>query len=181
MGNENLLDNMSQVDRPELGDTIPIPVFRIFRQFSALYAEDTLGEKGTKIVFQRAGQAFGQKIGESLHSEDLDQYLANVTKFVKDAGIGILSVSEFDSSKMVFRLDECITCAGMSNIGRKICYFETGFVQGVVQSFLPESGKSIWAHETKCNANGDDCCEVTIDLDKDAAVAGLFQSKNNES
>ena len=36
-----------------------------------------------------------------------------------------------DGPRLVVDLDECITCAGMSNIGKRICQFEVGFVAGV--------------------------------------------------
>jgi len=157
----DLMEKIAHVDRPVLGDKIPVSVFRVFRQFSALYSEDIIGKNGTKIVFRHAGQQLGIDVGKSLLTENLDEYLAAVSQYVKDTGIGILSCNKDKEGVMVFRLDECITCAGMPSIGRKICHFEVGLVAGAVEAFL---GKSVVAHETKCNANGDDCCEVTVTL-----------------
>jgi uncharacterized protein len=157
----DLMNALSQIDRPKLGSTIPLAVFRVFRQFSALHSEDILGEMGTKIVFRHAGNQLGIEIGKSMYSEDLQEYLKRVFKYVEDNSIGLLSVNTDQEGKLIFRLDECITCAGMPNIGKKICHFEVGIVSGVVEAFV---GKNVAAVESKCNANGDDCCEVTVTL-----------------
>ena len=152
---------LNQIDRPELGETIPLSVFRIFRQFSAQYSIEILGEKGVQTTFSYAGRMLGLDIGKQLYTEDLDEYIARVKKYVYDAKIGILKLVESDSDKMVFQLEECITCAGMPNLGMNICYFEVGLVAGIVETYLK---KKVSAFETKCNVNGDNCCEVTVQL-----------------
>jgi predicted hydrocarbon binding protein len=157
--NKNRMKALSQVVRPKLGDTIPLSVFRVFRQFSALHAEEILGRTGTKVVFQHAGRQLGIEVGKSLHIDDLQEYLNRVFEYVEDNGIGILSVNTDEEGKMIFKLDECITCAGMPDIGKKICHFEVGIVAGAVEAFL---GESVAATESKCNADGDDFCEVTV-------------------
>lgn len=158
------MEALKYVDRPELGDSVPISVFRIFRQFSAQYGENILGENGVRTVFTHAGRELGLEVGQKLYSEDLSEYLMNVKKYVYDSSIGILTLAEELSTddKMVLQLGECVTCAGMPNIGKKICFFEVGLVAGIVETFTK---KEVYAYETKCNANGDDCCEVTVDLE----------------
>lgn len=153
---------LSQIDRPELGDTIPLSVFRIFRQFSAQHSIDILGERGVITTFSYAGRMLGLDVGKRLYDEDFDKYLSSVTEYIYDAKIGILSLVESDSEKLVFQLGECITCAGMPNLGKKICHFEVGLVAGIAETYLK---KRVAATETKCNVNGDECCEVTILLD----------------
>ena len=101
----------------------------------------------------------GLDVGKQLYSEDLSEYLSNVEAYVYDAKIGILKLVESDSDKMVFQLGECITCAGMPDMGMSICHFEVGLVAGIVETFLKQR---VSASETKCDVNGDDCCEVTV-------------------
>ncbi len=152
---------LNQIHRPELGDTVPLSVFRIFRQFSAQYSIEILGEKGVKTTFTYAGRMLGLDIGKELYAEDLNEYLSGVKKYVYKAKIGILNLVESDDEKMVFQLEECITCAGMPNMGVSICHFEVGMVAGIVEFYLK---KKVSASETKCNVNGDECCEVTVML-----------------
>ena len=163
----NRMEALAHVKRPELGDVIPVSVFRVFRQFSAHYAEDILGEKGVRTVFIHAGRELGMDIGRQHYTEDLTEYLSKIKDFVFESNIGILKTVLADSEQIIMQLDECVTCAGMPNIGKKICHFEVGIVAGVVQAYL---NKNVYAFESKCNANGDDCCEVTVKLNPTANI-----------
>jgi predicted hydrocarbon binding protein len=156
------MEALAQVNRPILGTQIPVSVFRVFRQFSAHYGASILGVHGTRTVFVHAGRELGLDVGKQLLTDDLSKYLERVTEFVYDLNVGILKpVESDDPERIVLQLDECVTCSGMPNIGEKICHFEVGLVAGVVQTFV---GKAVHAFETKCNANGDNCCEVTVEL-----------------
>jgi len=158
----NRMDALAQVNRPTLGTQIPVSVFRVFRQFSALYGANILGDQGTRTVFVHAGRELGLDVGKQLYTDDLSKYLERVIGFVYDLNVGILKpVDSDDPERMILQLDECVTCSGMPNIEQKICHFEVGLVAGIVQTFV---GKSVHAFETKCNANGDHCCEVTVAL-----------------
>ncbi len=158
---DRLIDQISQVKRPLLGEDIPILVFRAFRVFVGLHGMDIMGEKGMTALIQNAGRELGKELGETLKHEDLDKYLMRVIDFVRDAKIGLLVPVEVNQERMVLQLDECITCSGMPNIGKKICQFEVGIVAGLVESYLH---KRVKAYETKCNANGDNICEVNVEL-----------------
>jgi predicted hydrocarbon binding protein len=149
------------INRPKLGDRIPLSIFRAFRHFSADYVEELMGERGSIKVFYNAGRALGSEIGGKLSDASLDRYLTKVASFVEEQGIGILVPVKVEDTSMVFQLEECITCAGMPSIGRRICHFETGFVAGIVENFI--HGRVI-AKETKCNAMGEGVCEVSLEL-----------------
>ncbi len=150
-----------KIDRPVLGDSIPLTIFRAFRHFSAGYAEDIMGEKGAAAIFYNAGKTLGIEVGKSLHTETLEKYMESVKEFVKEQKVGILVPVSVEKDRMVLQIDECITCAGMPNIGRRICHFEAGFVGGLVEAF---TGGRVVAKETKCNAMGEGICEVTVEL-----------------
>jgi predicted hydrocarbon binding protein len=156
-----ILENIAKVKREELGEDIPIFIFRVFRHFSQLYAEDLLGKNGSNLLFINAGRELGKEIGKILYDRDLNKYLERVKEFVKKEKIGKLNIVEADNEKLVFQLDECITCSGMESIGQRICFFETGLVAGLVEQYL---GEKVVAKETKCNANGEETCEVTVYL-----------------
>ncbi|ACD66101.1 MAG TPA: 4-vinyl reductase [Sulfurihydrogenibium sp.] len=156
-----MIDEISQVHRPKLGSEIPIIIFRAFRHFSANYANDLLGERGANLVFQNAGKDLGREVSKLIFDQNIEKYLSNIINFVKDEKIGILIPVELSKNRIILQLDECITCAGMSNIGKRICHFEVGFAQGLVEAYL---NKKIKAHESKCGANGEGICEVTLEI-----------------
>ncbi|SNZ10356.1 hypothetical protein SAMN06265182_1838 [Persephonella hydrogeniphila] len=158
---EDILNQISKVKRDKLGTDIPILIFRVLRHYTHVYASDLLGERASNILFINAGKALGDQLGERLYDEDLKRYLEKISEFVEREKIGILKVTELNDNKLVVQLDECITCAGMDNIGKRICFFEVGLVAGLVEKYL---GKKVIAYETKCNANGEETCEVTVNF-----------------
>jgi len=158
---EEILSQISKIKREKLGTQVPLLIFRVLRHYTHFYASDLLGEKGANILFLNAGKALGDELGTILYDKDLDQYLKNIADFVEREKIGILNIVEKSDDKLVVQLEECITCAGMDNIGRRICHFEVGLVAGLVEKFL---GNKVAALETKCNANGEGVCEVTVNF-----------------
>jgi len=157
-----LIEEVSKSDRPILGNDIPLLVFRVFRHFSAGYVEEVLG-RGAGVVFQNGGRELGKEAGAMLYKDKADttEYLNAVVNFVKDTKIGILIPRELNDKLLVVDLDECITCAGMANMGKRICQFEVGFVAGVAEILIKKKPK---AYETKCNYNGEGTCQVTVEL-----------------
>lgn len=154
------IEEISQIARPESGDTVPLVIFRAFRHFSADYVTKMLG-RGAGIVFQNAGLDLGREAGEMLKKPTLDEYLGEVTRFVRQMGMGIIKPNLISAETMKLGLDECLTCAGMEPKGQRICHFEAGFVAGIVEAF---AGKRVKAFESLCNYNGEELCEVTVDL-----------------
>jgi hypothetical protein len=155
-----LIEEVAKTNRPVLGNDIPLLVFRVFRHFSAGYVEEVLG-RGAAVVFQNGGRELGREAGTMIWKPDADDYLREVCQFVKDSRIGILTPRALTDKLLVVDLDECITCAGMSNMGKRICQFEVGFVAGVAEVLIKKKPK---AFETKCNANGEGTCQVTVEL-----------------
>jgi uncharacterized protein len=154
------IEEIAKIDRPQLGDTVPLLVFRAFRHFSSDYVEEIMG-RGVSTVFQNGGRELGREVGRNLYSSDLHQYLGSVVQWVWECGVGVLKPVELSESNIILALDECITCAGMDNIGKRICHFEVGLVAGVVETFLQ---RKVPAEESKCGANGEGTCEVTVRL-----------------
>ena len=113
------------------------------------------------VVFQNGGRELGKEVGKNLYNSDLSTYLGGVDQWVFDSGVGVLKPVEVSQDNIIVQLDECITCAGMDSIGKRICHFEVGLVAGVVEVFLE---RKVPAEETKCNANGEGTCEVTVRL-----------------
>ena len=155
-----LIEEVAKTNRPVLGSDIPLLIFRVFRHFSAGYVEEVLG-RGAAVVFQNGGRELGKEAGRMLARPDPTEYLREVCQFVRDSKIGLLHPREVSERLLVVDLDECITCAGMDSIGKRICQFEVGFVAGVAEVLVKRKPK---AYETKCNANGEGTCQVTVEL-----------------
>ncbi|MCC6557267.1 MAG: 4-vinyl reductase [Polyangiaceae bacterium] len=154
------IEEISAIARPEMGTDVPLIIFRAFRHFSADYVRKMLG-RGAGVVFQNAGLELGREAGVQLRRPTLDEFLGEVTRFVRELKIGKLKPHEITDRTVKVGLDECITCAGMKPGGERICHFEVGLVAGIFEAFLE---RRVRASETLCNYAGEETCQVTLDL-----------------
>ncbi|NPB06414.1 MAG: 4-vinyl reductase [Aquificae bacterium] len=169
------IEKLSRVDRPRLGDQVPVLVFRAFRIFTEEYLEDLVGSKGTLTLLTNAGRLLGKEVGSLLKDASLEKYLEKVVEFVRENKIGLLVPEEVEKDHMLLRLDECITCSGLPVLGKRICHFEAGFVGGIVEAF---TGRRVRVYETKCNAAGEGTCEVKVELNNHAAHNATGQKRS---
>ena len=149
--------------RPTLGPTATVAMFRALRLIGVMEGLDsTLGKDASALVYN-SGKHLGSELGKAIlekSGQDLGRYVQMLTAKLKELGVGLLSVPEVKLAEgfLRVRVDECITCAGMPNIGKAVCHFEGGLVSGILEAFLG-GGKKCIVKETKCWASGDTTCE----------------------
>ena len=152
--------------RPTLGRTIPVDMFRALRLIGIMEGlEDTIGKESVSLVYN-SGKYLGYGLGKAVMDQtgrDLTRYAEALAAKLKELGVGLLSIQELklDEGFVRFRVEECITCAGMPVIGKPVCHFEAGFIGGVMEVFIG-GGKTCVVKETKCNAMGDGTCEFEV-------------------
>lgn len=62
-------------------------------------------------------------------------------------------------SSIVFRWFDCLTCSGLPDVGRPLCYLEAGILAGAVQRAC---GQWVRVRETRCWGLGDSFCEMRV-------------------
>jgi predicted hydrocarbon binding protein len=114
--------NALKVDRAKMGDTAPIALYRLARLVAF---EEILGRGA-------AGPAYlaGKRLGKSLGLPDIDAFL----KLCQDLRIGIIKVPHASETEIKVDVYECVTCSGLTPVGRTLCSFEGGLIAGVVES-----------------------------------------------
>ncbi len=137
---------VSKPKRPKLGDFVAVPVFRVLRHIAL---EDIIGQGGGGIVYRA-----GKQIGLSLNFENVDDFL----DWVEKVKIGIPEI-EKSGRLIVARVYECVTCAGIPNIGKPVCHFEGGLIAGFLEKLL---NKKLIAKEVKCWGLGYEVCEFEV-------------------
>lgn len=141
--------NALQVIRPQLGDSAGVALYRLLRLVAL---EDIIGRGA-------AGTAYvaGKKLGISLALEKLDQLIDLCTALK----IGIIKVPIATPSKVRVEVYECVTCAGLTPVGRTLCHFEGGLVAGALTTIFKQKIRAI---ETTCIGGlGDEACGFDID------------------
>ncbi|MDI6744204.1 MAG: hypothetical protein QMD07_02390 [Thermodesulfovibrionales bacterium] len=73
--------------------------------------------------------------------------------------IGIPSILKSTDEKIVVRVDECVTCAGLPNIGEMVCHFEGGIIAGSLEKILKRPTRAV---QTKSHAAGFEHCEFDV-------------------
>lgn len=153
-------------NRQSLGPMVPIRLFQVMRLMAVgRELEQVVGGGARALVFQ-AGRSVGEALGGAVKAQaggDLEAYVGLIQNVAKALSIGLVSPTlvDLDAGELSLKVDECVSCAGISNVNAPICHFEAGMVGGIVKVFVD---RPIRAVETKCNAVGDKTCEIAVTI-----------------
>ena len=140
--------NALKIVRPSLGDDAGVALFRLLRLVAL---EDIIGRGA-------AGTAYvaGKKLGLALGVTKLEDFLA----LCATLKIGIIKVPKLTSSEIHIDVYECVTCSGMSRVGRTLCHLEGGMIAGVVESVTKKKARAL---EVTCIGGlGHDACGFDV-------------------
>lgn len=140
--------NVLKIARPSLGNDAGVALFRLLRLVAL---EDIIGRGA-------AGTAYvaGKKLGLALGITKLEDFLG----LCADLKIGVIKVPKMTASEIHVDVYECVTCAGMTKVGRTLCHLEGGMIAGVVESVTKKKARAI---EVTCIGGlGHDACGFDI-------------------
>ncbi|HEX4353686.1 MAG TPA: V4R domain-containing protein [Polyangiales bacterium] len=141
--------NALRVVRPTLGDDAGVALYRLLRLVAL---EDIIGRGA-------AGTAYvaGKKLGASLGFTQVDQLLELCTSLK----VGVIKVPVVTPNRVRVEVFECVTCSGLTPVGRSLCHFEGGLIAGSLQTIFKQK---VRAFETTCIGGlGDDNCGFDLD------------------
>ena len=152
------------IGRHKLGQLVPVNVFRALR----LEGMKEIAGRGANAIIYRGGRNLGVNIGRDISAQlanpgNLNDYLAAVVHAFEQLQIGLVSVAggSFENGQVYIDVKECVTCAGIPNIGETVCHFEGGVIAGIVQHF---TGTVVTCKELQCWGNGDKTCFFEVNL-----------------
>ncbi|OPY26422.1 MAG: V4R domain protein [Methanobacterium sp. PtaU1.Bin242] len=74
-------------------------------------------------------------------------------------GYGILTTESITDDKIMVKIDECMSCAGMPKLDKAVCYYEGGRITGGLSEVTGE----LWQFkEVNCWGLGDDFCRFEL-------------------
>ncbi len=173
--NKYLEGKINEGTRPTMGNTVDLSVLQV-HVIGSLALSKSMGvvlfESGRKYTkyFAAEGLAFFEKLPDyhSFADSKTLEEARNAAEFIvlqnayKSTGTGLLALTEFRKDKLiVFQVEECFSCYGITNIGKPICYYTGGALAGFIESLLR---KNVAFVESKCYAKGDSCCEFRYRL-----------------
>jgi len=103
----------------------------------------------------KIGNAISNKINSPL--TNFNYYISSVVDNCKSLGIGLVSIKEgsIEEGLLLINVDECVSCAGITDIGEPVCHFESGMFAGIVENFTKQQ---VRCTEVKCWGKGDKEC-----------------------
>ncbi|MDS4013557.1 MAG: DUF2507 domain-containing protein [Candidatus Accumulibacter sp.] len=138
------IHNALQVHRPAVGGMAGVGLYRLLRLVAL---EDVLGTGASAITYYA-----GKKLGMDLGLKQIDDFLA----LCEQLRIGQVSVPVMTREHIHVDVHECVTCAGLTPVGRALCHFEGGLIAGVVEGIV---GQHVQAREVTCMGGfGDEAC-----------------------
>lgn len=142
--------NALQVQRPSLGPDAGIALYRLLRLVAL---EDIIGRGASGTAY-----VAGKKLGLNLGLQTLDGFL----ELCSALKVGIIKVPVLTDSRIHVDVYECVTCSGLTPMGRPLCHFEGGLVAGAVESILQKRTRAI---EVTCIGGlGHDRCGFDLEL-----------------
>lgn len=126
------------------------------KQFSVGTMASIMRIAGGEFSTLRAKQMLESgKIGKG----DIQGWLDLVKFDFGNWGYGILTTESLEDDKIVVRIDECMSCAGMPNLNNAVCYYEGGRITGGLSEI---TGDQWQFKEVNCWGLGDNLCRFEL-------------------
>lgn len=157
--------NFEAEGRGNLGEEIPVAVYRLLEYSLREQLLEELGKKQQVEIFRKAGYRAGQFFAESRLDLTLPfpAFLASVQHQLEQLKIGILRVEKLDekTGSIVLTVSEDADCSGLPLLGETVCNYDEGFLSGLLSAY---TGKKYAAVEVDCWATGDRVCRFRAEV-----------------
>lgn len=146
---EYTYDDIRNVNRPVLGNTVPLTLFRILR---IVGMGNLLGESAGPTLYM-----MGKSVGNMLAPKTMDEFESTI----KELKIGLPEIEQVTEDHLIVNLHECITCAGFSYTGEMFCDMESGIIAGLLEKVFNKKARST---QTKSWSLGHNYCQFDVVL-----------------
>jgi predicted hydrocarbon binding protein len=98
-------------------------------------------------------------------SLDLGGFVAQLQKILLELKIGILKIEKVNVEDSTFTLtvDEDLDCSGLPVYGDTVCFYDEGFIAGILTLYLNKPMKAV---EIDCWATGARTCRFAVSPDR---------------
>jgi len=153
--------------RPNLGSNTRVEVYRLLQFAFRDVIEQANGTAETDRIFYEAGSLAGKEFYAHVltPTTDLNEFVRQLQKVLKDMGIGILRVekADVDKGEFVLTIAEDLDCSGLPELDYEICTYDEGFISAIMESF---TGKKFKVKEVDCWCTGGRTCRFLANVEE---------------
>jgi predicted hydrocarbon binding protein len=152
--------------RQTLGADMPVAVYRLMQYTIKDELADRYGDATSEDILRAAGYRAGQALAVKQLDMSLDPggFVAQLQKTLLDLKIGILKIEKVNVGDLTFTLtvDEDLDCSGLPVYGDTVCFYDEGFIAGILTLYLKKPMKAV---EIDCWATGARTCRFVASPD----------------
>ena len=158
---EKLIDKL-QRGRINMGDVIPVGIYRLFESSMKEALDKLLGEDTCVEAFREAGRIAGGKLYQEYLREASStvELLTMLKSLFLELKLGIVRIESVQKDEeIILTISEDLDCSGLPVVGETVCHYDEGFLEGILQA---HSNRNYEAIEVDCWAKGDRVCRFDI-------------------
>ncbi|MEG0276363.1 MAG: V4R domain-containing protein [Coprobacillus sp.] len=152
--------------RQNLGEQMPVAVFRLFQYSIKQVLADKYGKDETIRIFRESGELAGREfaLNNLQLSLEWNEFTAHLQQVLETMKIGILRVEKFDfeTGHAVLTIGEDIDCSGLPVTGETVCNYDEGFLAGILKEYTKQE---YVVTEVDCWATGSRVCRFEAHID----------------
>jgi predicted hydrocarbon binding protein len=155
--------NYGKVGRSNLGDELPVFVYRLLEYSFREELKDRFGKEEQVEVFRGAGRRAGTYFAQNLLDMSLpwNGFVAQLQARLAEWKIGVLRIESVEEGRIVLTVSEDADCSGLPLLGETVCNYDEGFISGI---FAAYTGKEYQVEEVDCWATGDRVCRFRAEV-----------------
>ena len=152
-----------QLGRPDLGPLSRVECYRLLQFSLRDVLEKHFGAQTTESLFHEAGFLAGGEFFQHVVGScaTISEFFEKTRAAMESLRMGILRMesSDMQTKQFVLTVGEDLSCSGLPDVSREICFYEEGFLAGLFTAFM---GEPFVAHEKECWCNGSRFCRFEV-------------------
>jgi len=153
---EDQFKSLSCLEAAESRVKLFVSLFRTIRISTLIYGVDT------DEILHRMGRMVGEALAGNFSKSALEVLMKELVVFWSKNSLGEMVFRVVKPNLVEILVYECYECAGMPKIGRTLCVFDAGLIEGLISKLLLLNAYVI---ETECWGNGYRHCKFIITLE----------------
>ena len=154
------------VGRPQLGENMPVLVYRLFEMAMHASLTEEYGQERADDLFRKAGHMAGKFFAENFldKNQPFEDFISQLQEKLSSLRIGILRIERADlqDGKLQLSVYEDLDCSGLPVTNEQVCVYDEGLISGILEYY---TDMPFTVREVDCWASGERVCRFKAERD----------------